>query len=117
MSTAKVVVLYPYPKDVAAFEKVYMEEHLPMVAQKISGMTKAVLTKFHDTPQGKPPFYRSAELYFPSMEALQTSLASEATQQVAAHVVSISTGGAPLILVAEEETTPFNQKAAAPSPR
>jgi hypothetical protein len=41
------------------------------------------------------------------MEALQTCAASEGTKETLAHAVSISTGGKPIFLVAEEETFIF----------
>lgn len=55
-------------------------------------------------PQGTPPFYRIAELHFPSMQALEACAASEGGKEVLAHAVKISSGGPPIFLVAEEET-------------
>jgi uncharacterized protein (TIGR02118 family) len=109
MAGAKLVVLYPYPKDVAAFERLYTEEHIPMVnADALKGLSKFVATKMVGTPDGSPPpFYRMAELHFPSLDSLQAAAGSDAAQKAVAHAVSISSGGAPIFLVAEEETTAF----------
>ncbi len=107
MARAKIVVIYPPPTDAEAFEKEYADEHIPMVAEKIGGKTKAVLTKVLGVPEGPPPFYRIAEIHFPSMEALQDSLASEGTQETAAHAGVISTGGPPIIMICEEETVTY----------
>jgi uncharacterized protein (TIGR02118 family) len=107
MAGAKLVVIYPPPTDAEAFEKVYAEEHLPLATKKISGMTKAVLTKVVDAPGGGPAFHRIAEIHFPSMEALQASLASEGTREAAAHAQSISTGGPIVMLVCEEQIVTF----------
>ena len=66
---AIVTVIYKTPKDPAAFEKYYKEVHLPLVSckQQEIGFTKAELTKFTSTLDGKKPtFYRQAELYFNS---------------------------------------------------
>jgi len=41
------------------------------------------------------------------MEALQTSAASQGAKDTLAHAVSISTGGSPIFLIAEEETFTF----------
>jgi len=41
------------------------------------------------------------------MSALQETAGSAGLQEAAAHAVSISTGGAPHFLVAEEESTEF----------
>ena len=71
-------------------------------------MTKFVATKIVGTPDGSAaPFYRIAELHFPSMEVLQAAAASASGQQAVAHAVSISSGGQPIFLVAEEETRLF----------
>lgn len=109
MATAKVIVLYPSPRDVNAFERAYTEEHAPMVtAQTFKGIRKFVATRIVGTPDGSPPpFYRIAELHFPSMEILQAAAASASAQKAIAHAVSISSGGKPVFLVAEEETKNF----------
>lgn len=104
----KLVVIYPYPSNVDEFESVYTNDHLPLAMEKIKGMSKFVASHVVATPDGsQPPFYRIAELHFPSMEALQQAAASAGLQEAAAHAVSISTGGAPHFLVAEEETKEF----------
>ncbi len=108
MAEMKIVVIYPRPTDVDAFEKAYVEEHVPLAVEKIKGPTKFVATKVVGAPDGStPPFYRIAEFYFPSMQALQDCAASAGTQEAVAHAFAISTGGPPIISVAEEETTTF----------
>jgi len=107
MAGAKFIVVYPRPKNLEAFEKTYRDEHVPMAVAKLAGKTKIVATKVLDSPQGTPPFYRIAEIHFPSLEALQTCAASEGAKETLAHAVSISTGGTPIFLVAEEETFTF----------
>src|SRR5260370_3067356 len=77
MAIVKLVVLYPRPKDVDAFEKVYQGEHVPLAVAKLGGKTKMVATKVLGSPQGVPPFYRIAEVYFPSMQALEACATSE----------------------------------------
>jgi uncharacterized protein (TIGR02118 family) len=113
MAIAKLVVMYPRPKDVEAFEKVYQNEHVPMAVAKLRGKTKLVATRILASPQGIPPFYRIAEVHFPSMEALQACAASEGGKETLAHAASISSGGAPIFLVAEEETFAFAESARA----
>jgi hypothetical protein len=48
--------------------------------------------------------YRLAEVYFSSMDELQTCIASDGGKEVVAHAQSISSGGQPLILICEEES-------------
>ena len=112
MPGVKIVVLYPRPTDIQAFEKVYQEEHVPMAVKNFPGKTKFVATKVLASPQGAPPFYRVAEIHFPSREALDSATASPGTRETIAHAVRISSGGAPVMLIAEEETFSFAQSAA-----
>jgi hypothetical protein len=79
-------------------------EHVPMAISKLAGKTKMVGTRILESPKGAPPFYRIAEVHFPSMEVLEACAASEGGKQTIAHAISISSGGAPTILIAEEET-------------
>lgn len=79
-----VTVLYKWPKDTAAFEK-YYPTHLKIVGdgQQEIGFTKAELTKFTSSLDGKKPeFYRQAELYFPSAEAATTGMGTAAFKRV-----------------------------------
>jgi hypothetical protein len=55
MSDAKLIVMYPFPKNVDAFEKIYQNEHVPLTVAKLGGKTKIVATKI----PGSPPTYRS----------------------------------------------------------
>ncbi|MBZ0167901.1 ethyl tert-butyl ether degradation protein EthD [Candidatus Methylomirabilis lanthanidiphila] len=107
MAGVKFMVIYPRPADIEAFEKVYQDEHVPMAVEKLVGKTKFVATKVLASPQGTPPFYRIAEIQFPSLAALEACAASEGGKETLAHAVSISTGGSPIFLVAEEEVFTF----------
>jgi uncharacterized protein (TIGR02118 family) len=89
-------VIYKQPKDTAAFEKYYADTHLPLVGanQAEIGFTKAELTKFESNLDGSPPaFYRQAELYFPSMDALKKGTATEGFKKVAGDLPNFATGG------------------------
>jgi uncharacterized protein (TIGR02118 family) len=66
--TVKLVVIYPRPEDIEAFETVYNRDHVPMAVAKLGGKTKIVASKIVGSPQGTPPFHRIAEIHFPSME-------------------------------------------------
>ena len=105
MAAAKLIVMYPMPKDMAAFERAYSAEHIPMAAPifQAAGATKAVLTKILKAAVGTPAFHRIAEIHFPSTEALQACAASQAGRDAIAHAHKISNGGPPIVLIAEEE--------------
>jgi uncharacterized protein (TIGR02118 family) len=107
MAGVKLIVMYPQPKDVAAFEKLYQTEHVPMAVAKLAGKTKFVATKVIGSPMGPAPFYRVAEVYFPSMEALQACAASAGGKETIGHAMQISSGGPPVVMIAEEESFTF----------
>src|SRR3954468_23281622 len=93
---AIVTVLYNPPKDTAAFEKYYRETHVPLVVanQKEIGFTRADLTKFTSTADGKKsPYYRQAELYFNSMDDLKKGIATPSFKKVADDLKNFATGG------------------------
>jgi len=100
----KLIVLYPPPADVITFERRYHSEHAPMVVQKIPGLKKFLAAKVLGTPAGAvAPYQRVAELYFDSIESLQTAMASAGGQATVAHAMEISTGGPPVVLIAEDD--------------
>jgi uncharacterized protein (TIGR02118 family) len=107
MSSAKLIVAYPQPVDVDAFEKLYVEEHVPLAIAKLAGKTKIVATKIIASPQGKPHFYRVAEVHFPSLKVLEECAASAGGQETLANAVRISSGGPPVIMIALEDSFTF----------
>ena len=107
--TAAVVVLYNFPTDTAAFEKYYRETHLPLVGKHAGeiGFSRAVLTKFDRTADGKkPPYYRKAELWFPSEEAMNKGMATAGFKAVGADFANFVTNGGPTILISHETNNP-----------
>jgi uncharacterized protein (TIGR02118 family) len=108
MPAAKLVVTYPVPTDIEKFERLYLEQHVPMAVAKLAGKTEIVATRvLSSAKSGSPPFHRIAEIHFPSMSALQACAASEGARETLANAVSISTGGPPIFIVADEETFTF----------
>jgi uncharacterized protein (TIGR02118 family) len=93
---AIVTVIYNHPKDTAAFEKYYREVHLPLVSahQQEVGFTRADLTKFTSTLDGKKPtYYRQAELYFPSLEAAKKGMSTDGFKKIGDDLANFATGG------------------------
>ena len=107
MKSVKLIVAYPQPKDASVFEKIYQQEHVPMAIANLHGKTKIVATKILQSPQGEPQFYRIAEVDFPSMEVLQQCVESAGARDTLAHAVKISSGGPPVIMIAEEDKFTF----------
>jgi hypothetical protein len=106
MSAAKLVVIYPVPTDLEKFERLYLGQHVPRVVDKLIAKTKIVATKVWTSARRVPaPFHRIAEIHFPSMAALEACAAL--AKETLSHAISISTGGRPIFVVAEEETFTF----------
>jgi len=102
--TAALVVLYQMPKDTAKFESYYSATHLPLVSTnaKAIGFTRSVFEKFEKGPDGKAPkYYRKAELWFDSMDALQKGTSSPEFKAVADDIPKFATGGV-VVMVARE---------------
>ena len=107
MRSVKLIVAYPQPVDVDAFEKLYLGEHVPLAVAKLEAKTKIVATKIIASPQGTPHFYRVAEVHFPSLKVLEDCAASAGGKETLANAVKISSGGPPLFMIAEEDTFTF----------
>lgn len=108
MKEAKLIVMYPTPTDLETFERLYEEEHVPMAVEKLAGKTRFVASLITSAPgQAQAPYHRIAEVYFPSMQALETCLNSPGGQETAGHAVKISSGGAPLFMTADVESFDF----------
>lgn len=75
----KLVALWTAPNDPEAFDREYVADHLPMVP-KVPGITRAVGSK---VLQGS--YYRMAELFADSAEAMQSALQSPEGRDLVAH--------------------------------
>lgn len=101
MADVTLHVLYPYPLDTEMFDREY-EAHLRLLHARMripEHVRPYRVTRFADTPQGRPAFYQMFALPFPSTEALQLAMGSRDMQEVAADAARISTGGAPVVLI------------------
>ena len=95
---AKLTVLYRHPTDPAAFEEYYADNYLPLV-EKIPNLRQFEAGKVIATPDGsEPPYYRIAELWFESVEQLQSSLGSSEGQAATEDLQNFATGGATLFI-------------------
>lgn len=93
----KITVLYNHPTDAEAFEKYYAETHTP-IALKVKNMIRFELTKFIETPNGKPAYYRMAEMCFATAEDMQSALASPEGQATSNDLANFATGGVTFVV-------------------
>lgn len=96
----KVVVLYGPPTEPTAFEDYYASTHLPLAA-KMPNVQRFEASRVVGTPDGgEAPYYRIAELWFDSQDALQATMASPEGQATVADIPKFATGGATVVIAA-----------------
>ena len=89
----KLTVLYGHPTDPLAFEDYYAGTHMPLALQ-MKGYDKAELTKFTSGPDGGPTaYYRMAEFWFATPEAMQATMDSSEGKATGADLANFATGG------------------------
>jgi uncharacterized protein (TIGR02118 family) len=95
---AHVVAMYKTPKDAAAFDKHYAENHIP-IAKKIPGLRKYEVNKGPvATPAGPSGYHVVALLHFDDMAAVQKAFASAEGQAAVADISNFATGGADIFM-------------------
>jgi uncharacterized protein (TIGR02118 family) len=100
---AHLLIMYPAPKDPKAFDRTYHDEHLTYAAARLKGATGVSTRRVVAPPNGTPPYHTISDVSFPTMQALEECASSEEGKEALDHAASISTGGAPVILVVEDE--------------
>jgi uncharacterized protein (TIGR02118 family) len=101
--TAHLLILYPTPKDPAVFDRSYREEHLPYAGPRLKGATGVTTKRVVGPAFAPPPYHLMSDVAFPSIDALKACAASASGQEALKHAASISSGGAPLLLVVAED--------------
>jgi len=100
---ARLVVLYKTPKDVAAFDKHYVETHIPL-AKKIPGLRKYEVSRGPvATPAGPSGLHLVAILHFDDVAAIEKGLSSAEGGAAAADVPKFASGGADLLIFDSRE--------------
>ena len=101
----KLLLLYPQPADAAAFDRYYVEEHLPLMRRLVGN--DIALPTYKTQPRGAAlePYYRVAEIVFPSRGAFDDFVASGRAKTGWESACRVSTGGRPisLVCVAQDE--------------
>jgi uncharacterized protein (TIGR02118 family) len=104
--SVQLLVIYPPPKDPAAFERAYRDEHLPYAGQRLlaGGATGVTTRRVLGSPGGAPAFHWISFVEFPTPEAAQACAKSKGGQEALQHAASISSGGQPqYLLVADAQ--------------
>jgi len=104
----KLTILYNQPKDPAEFERYYSERHVPDFIQAgvLRNLVRFDARKGLSRGQEAPPFYRLADLWWASAEAMAQDLQSPAGQAGTRDVQNLATGGY-AVMLSEVETQEF----------
>ena len=109
----RLIVLYPTPSDAQEFERQFREEHQPLVRAQLSTARRVTAGTVAPVGGEAAPYYWMAELHFGSMDELQHAVSSDGGLRAGAHARQISTGGAPMMFVVDDESSgPPDQPAA-----
>ena len=100
---AHLLILYPTPEDAGAFDRAYRDEHLPYATRRLAGATGVATKRVVGPAFAPPPYHLMSDVSFPSIEALEACAVSTGGQEAIAHAGSISSGGAPLVMVVTDE--------------
>jgi uncharacterized protein (TIGR02118 family) len=100
---AQLIVMYKTPREVAAFDKHYFEQHVPL-AKKIPGVRKYEVSKGPvATPAGPSAYHLVATLRFDDIAAIQKAFASAEGQAAVADVQGFATGGVDILMFDSRE--------------
>ena len=94
----RVTALYGHPENLEAFEEHYVSTHTPLVLN-IPNLQRFDRGKVIATPDGsEPPYYRVADIWFESMEQMQSGLGSPEGQEATQDLQNLATGGVTLLI-------------------
>jgi uncharacterized protein (TIGR02118 family) len=85
----KLVALYRKPSDPVSFDKHYFDVHIPLI-KKAPGLRKIEVTRITGAPIGESKFHLMAEMYYDSIDALNTANASSEGKAAARDLMSFA---------------------------
>jgi len=101
--SAHLFVIYPHPKNPKEFDRAYRDEHLPFAGPKLEGATSVVTKRVVGPSFSPPPYHLISDVTFPTIEMLKACAASKGGKEALEHAASISSGGAPTLVVAIDD--------------
>ena len=107
MAGAKLIVIYPRPQRHRTVRARVPERTCSHGRRKLASKTKIVASKIVGSPQGTPLSHRITEIHFQPWRLCKRAVHRTAANKTIANAVAISSGGAPIFLIAEEEILVF----------
>lgn len=89
----KITALYGQPGDPEEFEAYYAETHMPLVERLPNLRRYEASLALASADGGAPPYYRTFEGYFDTIEDLQSGMTSPEGQDVVNDLPNFATGG------------------------
>lgn len=96
---ARLIVLYPPPRDAEAFEHDYFGSHMPLMRRLVGPDIVLTTHRVRHLTGTSQPVYRVAEIEFPSLDALRAYVASDRAREGQVSSERVSTGGPPTYMV------------------
>jgi uncharacterized protein (TIGR02118 family) len=75
----KFMITFRKPQNLASFENAYND--LLALVERMPDITRRQVVNVMGSPVGEPSYYRILEIYFESIEVMETSLRSKAGQE------------------------------------
>jgi uncharacterized protein (TIGR02118 family) len=95
---AKLYALYRQPTDATAFDRYYVDRHIPL-AKKLPGLRSYEVTRGPIAALGGPtPYHLIAALSFDSRAAIDAALASPEGKAAAGDLGNFASGGVDLLI-------------------
>ena len=85
------IAFYKHPQDVAAFDKVYWETHVPLIKQ-VPGLLSLSVNKFWPGKEGPAPYYMMATLSFADKDSFKAGMKSPEMAAAGANLMSFAAG-------------------------
>jgi uncharacterized protein (TIGR02118 family) len=101
--TAHLLIIYPTPKDPKEFDRAYREEHLVYAGPRLEGALGVATKRVVGPAFAPPPYHLMSDVSFPTLDALKACAGSKGGKEALAHAASISSGGAPMLMVVTGE--------------
>ena len=100
---AKLIMLYPTPKDPAEFERRYHAEHMPLMRRLVGPDVPLPTWKVHPKVAELTGIYRVSEIVFPDRASLEAALAPGRIEEGRRSAERLSTGGPPTALIVNQD--------------
>ena len=95
---ARLVVMYKTPRDASAFDRHYVDTHVPL-AKKMPGLRKYEVSRGAvGTPAGASNYHLVAILHFDDVPSIQAGVASPEGQAAVGDLQNFATGGADIFM-------------------